>query len=340
MNPIKSLNESIKKKKIKRCYLLTGNEEYLIESAISLLLSHLIPPEQREFNLDIFDGRECTSDEVISSMLGYPFIGERHITLVRRFNELNKKEKASIADRINQIPESNIVCLSAGDVRITEEPYSRIANDVEVLKLNKLKSNDLLQWIKEEAENLGKQISLNAASTLVEYVGDSLGELHTALEKVSLFTGKKEEIEVDDISMTVGASRTYNIFELQKAIANKELPASYRIAIKMVESGTNPVHIVFHLAKFFLNLIEIKHLLAKGKSKEEINNSVFEGRWSYIDEYISAANKYTVNELKRAVLALNQVDRKLKTTGLSNDTAIAILICEVLPPVAGSPTSQ
>ncbi|MGC8594995.1 MAG: DNA polymerase III subunit delta [Candidatus Kryptoniota bacterium] len=340
MNQLKSLAANIKKKKVKQCYLLTGTEEYLLDRAAILLLQGVIPPEERQFNQDVFDGSECTSEEIISSMLSYPFIGEHRLTFVRRFDDLNKKEKASIADKINQIPESNIVCFSAGDIKISEEPYSRIAKNAEVLRFNKLKSADLQQWISEEAESFGKEIAPAAITALIEFVGDSLGELHTAIEKLSLFVGESKDIEIDDVSMTVGASRTYNIFELQKAIANKNLPAAFKIALKMVGSGTNPVQIVFHLTKFFLILVQIKHLLAKGKSREEINKSVFEGRWSYIDEYIFAANKYTFEELKRAVVSLIQVDRKIKSTGLSDTAAITIILTEAVPSLSNSTFSS
>jgi len=340
MNPLKSLDADIRRRKLKRCYLLIGTEEYLIETAISLLLNGVIPPEEREFNRDVFDGSECTSEEIISSMLSYPFIGDRRLTLVRRFDDLTKKEKASIADKINQIPESNVVCFSAGDVKITEEPYSRITESAEVLRFNKLKGKDLLQWITDEASSFGKEITPSAANTLLEFLGDSLGDLHTAIEKVILFTGEKKQIEADDISMTVGASRTYNIFELQKAVATKDLPAACKISLKMIESGIHPIQIVYHMTKFFLNLIHIKHLLAKGKTKEEINKTVFEGRWSYLDEYLLAANKYTIDELKIGIASLIQIDKQLKSTGLSDVTAITVLLTEALPSSEGKTLEQ
>ena len=64
---------------------------------------------------------------------------------------------------------------------------------------------------------------------LEEHIGNDLNRIVNELEKLSLNLKGKKNISEDDIENYVGISKEYNVFELQAAIAKKDLAKALTI---------------------------------------------------------------------------------------------------------------
>ncbi|MFZ1082363.1 MAG: hypothetical protein WAO19_10615, partial [Candidatus Kryptoniota bacterium] len=139
-----------------------------------------------------------------------------------------------------------------------------------------------------------------------------------------------QKIGPDDVNIAAGRSRAYNIFELQRAISQRNAKRAQEISSKMLESGEKPIYINFMLTKYFLNLLQVKHHLKKGTSPNDISSKVF-GRWNpYVNEYSSAARIYSIDEIKNAVAVLLEVDSKLKRSGYKDADAMVVVVTEIM----------
>ncbi len=329
---------SIKKGQLSKIYFIHGNEEYFISRSIDLLLENVVPKDQRSFNLDVFDGTETNSEAILSSILSFPFVGDRRLTVVRRFDKMEKKQRIDVADHLGDVPDSNVVCLVAGEVKTTDETFKKISGSAEVVTFNHLKGAELSEFLKDTARSLGKELGPGASDLLVDMIGDSVGDAILELEKLSLYVGDSKLIGIDDVTTAVGKSRAFNIFELQRAIGERKAARAQEIAYKMLVNGEKPVYINFMLARYFLNLLEVKHDLGKRMNPKDISSAVF-GRWNpFITEYTSAANAYSVSELKKAIAVLLDIDSKLKSGGYQDSEAVVVMVSEILGGGAGSPT--
>jgi len=328
---------TIEKKKLKQIYLIHGNEDYFISRAVELLSKQVIEPAQQSFNLDIIDGQESGSEEVLSSALSFPFIGDRRLTIVKKFDRMEKKHRLDVAEHLGGLPETTILCLVAGEIKAAEEPYKKITGLAEVLDFNRLKSSDLTDFLVKYARTAGRELEPGNADFLVELTGDSLGDLISEIDKLSLYVGDRKKITFEDINAVVGKSRTHNIFELQRAIGKRDAKKAQEIAGRMLESGEKAVYINFMLSRFFLNLIQVRHLSKRGTNTNEISQKVFD-RWNpFINEYISAAKLYSDYDLKNAVGVLLDVDVKLKSGGYEGPDALCVIIAEVVETHARNP---
>ncbi len=321
---------SIKKGKFSKVYFIHGNEDYFVSRAVDALIDNVVKPDQRSFNLDIIDGSDSTSEIVLSSILTFPFVGDRRLTVVRRFDKMDRKHRLDIADHLGDVPDSNVVCLAAGDTKSNDESYKKIAAAAEALTFNRLRGTELTDFLIGTAKTFGKELVPGAADLLVDMTGDSVGDLISELEKLSLYVGDKDRIETDDVGTAAGKSRAFNIFELQRAIGLRNPKRAQEIASRMLGSGEKPVYINFMLARYFLNLLEIKHDMSKRMNPRDIATAVF-GRWNpFMNEYTSAARAYSVQELKDAISVLLDIDSKLKSGGYEQSEAIVVMISEVL----------
>lgn len=330
MNEFSKFTSTLKKKKLPRIFLIHGNEEYFLSKAVELLIASVIPEKERSFNLDVIDGSDADSEAVLSSMLSFPFVGERRLTIVRRFDKMEKKHRMDVAGHLTDLPETGIVTFAATEIKLSEEPYKAIAANGEHFAFNKLKGPELADFLTETAGALGKKFGKGSADLLVELVGDSAGDLASEVEKLSLYIGDKKEIESDDIMVGVGKSRSFNIFELQRAIGHGNAKQAQEIAEKMLESGEKAVYINYMLTRYFLHLMQTKHLLEKRVSTNDISTKVF-GRWNpFISEYVNAAKSFPISSIKDALQVLLDADVKLKNGGYQEGNAVAMVVSEIV----------
>src|SRR3989304_9885166 len=73
----------IKKGLVAPCYLLYGEEEYLLQDALNKIIDLLLPAADRAFNLFSMDGGQKNVNDICRSLLTMPLIPGRKIVAVR-----------------------------------------------------------------------------------------------------------------------------------------------------------------------------------------------------------------------------------------------------------------
>ena len=58
---------------------------------------------------------------------------------------------------------------------------------------------------------------------MAEYLGTDLSKVVNELEKIFLNVPKNREITIEDVQNNIGISKDYNVFELNKALAYKDV---------------------------------------------------------------------------------------------------------------------
>jgi DNA polymerase-3 subunit delta len=62
-----------------------------------------------------------------------------------------------------------------------------------------------------------------AVSLLAEHIGNDLSRISNEIDKLAINLDGRKNIDEDDIEKYIGISKEYNVFELQAAIARKDL---------------------------------------------------------------------------------------------------------------------
>ena len=104
-----------------------------------------------------------------------------------------------------------------------------LKNRPRYLLRKKVKDYKLQEWIGEYVKSQGYKINAKAISLLDEHLGNDLNRIVNEIEKLALNLKGKKEITEDDIERYIGISKEYNVFELQAAIAKKDLAKAIKI---------------------------------------------------------------------------------------------------------------
>ena len=83
------------------CYLLYGEEEYLITEALQKILDLILPQADRDFGLFFLDGENADIDNINDLILSPSLLGGRKVVVVRNTTIFHSRE--NLADLISKI---------------------------------------------------------------------------------------------------------------------------------------------------------------------------------------------------------------------------------------------
>jgi DNA polymerase-3 subunit delta len=94
----------LKKGKVAPCYLLYGEEEYLISEAISKIIESILPQADRDFSLFNLDGESAGLDSISEYILTPSLLGGCKVVLVRNTTIFHSRD--SLAELVSKIREN------------------------------------------------------------------------------------------------------------------------------------------------------------------------------------------------------------------------------------------
>jgi DNA polymerase-3 subunit delta len=100
---------NLKKGVVAPCYLLYGEEEYLISEALRGMLDILVPPGERDLSLFLMDGENADLDYIIGEIITPPLLGGRKVIVVKNTTLFHSSENAvdlvaKIRDHLEENP--------------------------------------------------------------------------------------------------------------------------------------------------------------------------------------------------------------------------------------------
>ncbi len=326
---VKDLQSSILRNDVKPLYYFFGEEDFLIEEMVKLLIEKNIDESLKGFNLDMIDGGSINVREVVAYASAYPMISEKRVLVVRDFNKLIQSENnKEIMLRYLQNPSQTTLLIMIGTKLDNRTTIAKAIKEYgTVVEFKPLYDNQVPAWIQNHARVFEKNISEEATHLLAEYVGNSMREIHTELEKLSIYLGDKLTIEEDDVSSVVGVSKSYNIFALQNAIGQRDISKAVTILEIMMENGENSIGTIAMLTKFFQKLWILKG--SSLRSETEMAN-LFKINKYFVQNFVSAASNYKLTEIENAFNELTLADETLKMSKMDEKLTMTLMIYNII----------
>lgn len=325
---------SFNQKEFAPLYLFYGEEDFLIEGAVNLLVGHAIDQSSRSFNLDILYGGDVDVRDVVSHASLFPMMAERRAVVVRDADKLVTSELSrEILLRYLEHPLPSTILvfiMETVDMRLTI--FKAFQERGVVVEFKQLYENQIPDWIAKRVEKFGRRITPEACQLMQAHVGKSLREIHNEIEKLFVYVGEKKVIEVGDVAAVVGMSRMYNVFELQKAIGQGNLAWSIEIVEHMLDAGELPLGIIVMLTWYFQKLWVLPSLQKQVRSEYELASALHVSPY-FIKEYIAAARRFPPSHIEHAFTALLEADATLKSTQEDPKLVMTTLVYKLIKPV-------
>jgi DNA polymerase-3 subunit delta len=335
----KALQAALKKREFDPVYYFYGDDDFLKDLRVRELVEAAVDPATRDFNLELRRGGETEAETLDSLLNTPPMLAERRVVVVREVDKL-KKDARKLLDSYLRRPAADSVLLlvSLSGIKM-DKGLSEHSRAIEFAPLT---GDRVTRWVSYQAETaLGRTITAEAISLLVEVVGEDLSELAMELEKLASFSG--ETIDEAAVSSVVGVRRGESIGDLLDAVAARDATTALALITGVLQQPKmNAVLIGMHLATQMLALSYGEAARARGIPVRSLYNEfmtllketgAFPGRpWGEaVSSWTKYSERWSEGELDTALAVLLAADEAFKETKISSDeqllTSLVLALC-------------
>jgi len=303
-----------KKGVFKPVYWLEGEEEYFIDKVMDYAEHHLLPESEASFNLSVFYGRDSSWADIVNACRRYPMFAERQVVLLKEGQQMRDIEK--LEGYVENPLVSTIFVVSYKDKKVDgRTKFAKVLKEKGVfISTKKIYDSQLPDWTQELLRSKDLTISPKGLALLIDHIGNDLSRIENEIEKISVNLAKRKNITEDDIEEFVGVSKDFNVFELQAALAKKDLPKSIRI-IQYFESNPKAAPIQLILPSLYGFFSKVFMVFGAGSSDEKGIAAAIGVSPFFVKDYLHASKAYEYAGVERVLLLLHQYN--LKSIGIN-----------------------
>lgn len=313
---VKIVNE-IKQGNIKPIYFLMGEEPYYIDKLTEYIENNILTEEEKGFNQMVLYGKDVSIEDVISNAKRYPMMADRQVVIVKEAQELSRtiEKLESYAEN----PQTTTVLVFAYKYK-TLDKRKKVTKMLEkagvVFESKKMYDNQVGDWIKRILSGKNYGIEPKAAAMLVEFLGTDLSKISNELDKLMIILPKGSTITPKVIEDNIGISKDYNVFELRKAIGERDQLKAYKIADYFSQNPKdNPLVMTTGLVfGFFSQLLQYHGLKDKNPSNVA---KLLKINPYFVKDYDIALRNYPMKKVSAIVATLRDIDVKSKGVGVT-----------------------
>ena len=321
-----------KKQSFKSLYWLEGEEDYYIDIVMEYAEHHILDEAAAGFNLTVFYGKDAEWATVINACKRYPMFAERQVVLLKEAQQMRDLEKL---ESYFERPLSSTVFVVGYKGKTFDKRtklYKLLKQNAEIFNSEKIKDYKLQEWIAQYLQSKGYSINGKAVSLLDEHIGNDLSRIVNEIDKLNLNLKGKKEITEDDIEKFIGISKEYNVFELQAAIAKKDLAKAITI-IHYFEGNPKAGPIQMVLPALYASFSKIYTVFGLQDKSEAALRPHFYNNVIAVRNALDTIKRYGYDGIERILLLLHHYNLKgvgVGDTGTSDASLMKEMVVKMM----------
>ncbi len=307
--------KDLKNKRYSPIYFLMGEEPYYIDLVTRFIEENVLSGEEKTFNQLVLYGKDTDIPGIINAARKFPMMSARQVVIVKEAQEISNIDE--LLHYVERPLDSTLLVINYKYKKLDKRKklYKAIEQKGVILDSRRLYEDKIPAWISAYLLARGKRIEPKAAMILTEFLGSDLGKISQELDKLLLIMGGGEDtINSKHIEENIGISKDYNNFELNNALAQKDVLKANRI-IRYFESNprANPVTLSISSMYYFFGKLLNYHFLTD-RSRRNVA-SVLKIDPYFVQDYERAAKNYNAAKTVKVISLLREFDLKSKGFG-------------------------
>jgi len=336
-----SVLKTLQNRQFAPVYFLQGDEPYYIDLIADFVEENVLSESERGFNQMVMYGKDVDVSTIINNAKRYPMMSDRQVVIVREAQEVQDFNTKSGQQQLetylkNPMPSTILVICYKYKSMDGRKPLGKLLDKLAVLvEAKKMYDNQLPDWIARYVQERGYQIEDKAVQMLADFIGNNLKRMTNEIEKVLINLHKTDDQKVISPSVVqkyVGISKEYNVFELQKALAVRDvLKANQIISYFAANQKAHPIIPVIALLFTFFSKLLLVH--QSSDKNERALAAVLKINPFFVREYKIAAVNYPLPKVIRNIHHLRQADQYAKgidNTGGTDEQILKELIFKLM----------
>lgn len=306
------VSAALNKGTVAPAYFIYGDENYLIDTLLELLVKKFLGKAEKEMNYYVRYAPDNVLEDILVLTAGSSLFSERKLIIFKDYQNLRNPDLKQLL-RYLEKPDSEICLVIVARVdSVTQARYQHLIAKTTAVHVTPLRENDLQRFIQQRFQKHQKKITEEALQTLLHLVGEKLHDLQSEIDQLVNRFIDAPEITPEMVESVVGVHATQNVFELTRTIAGKDLQKSLFIMHNLIERGENPGGIMFLLIRHLMILWKIRGFYQSGEKNKRTIQQRLKIYPRHFDQYYAELAKWKTPQLNQAIRLLNEGDRALK----------------------------
>ncbi len=332
------LRRSLAKGDVQPVYYLHGDEDFLKDDAVRLIVDSAVEAGTRDFNLDRRRAPELTAEDFQTLVGTPPMMAARRGVVVTEVECLQQRRprqqalKTAVGGYLKRPSSDTVLVLvqTAG-----EKPDPALVELAWTVDVSPLPPERVGRWIQHHAGTLGLTIEPDAARHLQAAVGEDLQQLSAELQKLAVATTGRAAT-IADVADLVGVRSGETVYDFVDAVSGRRFAAAAAMVPTLVASpGSSGVRLLGALGTVLVGLALARARLdardGPGQATSRVLNAMFEARpmglrpWKEeAARWVRDAAGWSRSELETGLEALVRADARLKDTRLAGEAEVVV----------------
>ena len=261
----RSFFKSVQDGSLVGAYLLSGEEEYVKESALSAMADR-VDAAARDLNLQYLE--TGSADDIMAACETLPFFAERRIVICRFIPQGEDGKK--LTAYLPNLPDTTLlVFFLRGKADEKLGLVKALRKEDRVVDFHPLTPLDGAKWVRQQARKMGAVISDDTARFLVALAGTDVTCLHNELNKAVFFAGLGNEVTKEAIAACVTPNIELRVFDMVDYFLAGKAADGLRAYRQMLDEGESPFRMAALLESNFRRMAVARDWMDQGLRKEE-----------------------------------------------------------------------
>jgi DNA polymerase-3 subunit delta len=309
--------------------LLFGPENYFIEEGVSAILDATVLPENRDFNLTRFHGRDLKAVEVIEQAKTFPVFADRRLVIIKNIHEASGEQLDGLLDYVEDPAPETVLLLTAEKIDARRKFFQVLKKNGTIIEFKKIYENQLPSFVRDLAKSFDVSLTNGGLKLFCKRVGINLVEVQGELEKLKGYLGQRDIADEDDVAAIVSDTRIESVFELTDAIGRGDRSAALILLSRLLAEGQAPLMILSMMTRHFRQMWKIRELKAQKVPQNELSKRVGVSPY-FIKGLMQQADRFATQHYRQVFNLFLATDLALKSSGSEPKMHLEKLVLDIV----------
>jgi DNA polymerase-3 subunit delta len=324
---VSQLLQRLSERRIAPVYLLFGEEPYLIQEYVTVLIERILEGAPYDFNCDVFSADSDILPEALDITRTLPMMASHRVVVLHGLQQLGKDDMLRLEGYAEHPSESTALICSSTDSDPKSFP-TRLWQKALAVACPHLEGAPLHDWIRTQANRYGCAIADDAVQAFSQDQQHDLWIMRQEIDKLCTYVGEAKTISVADMHAVCYTSRQQSIFALSDAIGTRQIPQAFTFLEQLLIQGEPPLVVFSMLVRHLRLLWSVRQLLQQSQDHAHIAKALGLPL-PVCRRLVSQSRHFPLARLRQLYTATIEADIAFKTTNKPPAATLEGLILEL-----------
>jgi DNA polymerase-3 subunit delta len=308
--------------------LLYGQESFFVEKGMLAVRDAVVTPENRDFNLTQFYGKDFVPNDVVEQARTFPVFAERRLVMIKNIHESRAEQLETLLDYVEDPVPETVLLLTAEKIDARRKIFQLFKKNGVSIEFKKIYENQLPSFVRDLANSSNLSLTAGALKLFCKRVGTNLAEVQGEMEKLVGYLGERDLADEADVAAIVSDTRIESIFDLTDAMGRGDRSTALTLLDRLLAEGQAPLMILAMMTRHFRQMWKISELVSQKVPQSELPRRVGASPY-FLKGLMQQATRFDHRQYRQVFNRFLETDLALKSSGGEPRMQLEQLLLEI-----------